>query len=380
MSRKKSITKIQTTEFYSFEPILKYGCTYSWALGERTNGKTFDGKFQCHKAVKEGGQFIYLRRRHSQITRAKMYRLFENIEDEIEKGNVERQLPDYIKYSTDKGFFIVDEEGYIRTVGYPLAIEDMYNNKGDDFNGVTLIFFDEVIEDNYLEDEIKYFIHTISTIVRERPNVKIIMTANTINRACPYFDLFGIDFDKLRRGYIHTVFHKKGSSIAIELCKNKVEYLGEVKKSKYVGFDDCLTTNMILNGEWEYNATNTKAVDGIGWSCKDRRKLYAYFTYLNVVYEASIYVDDNPIAFIRDINTQNGLVKPNIKYNFAFDDTVQLSSTKGIVPRYTKIVDFIDEETRYRLDIINKCIDSSRVVFNTVKTGTEFLNGYKKFI
>lgn len=377
---RKNLRKNQTTDFYSFEPILKYNCTYSWALGERTNGKTFDGKYQCHKAVKEGGKFIYLRRRHSQITRSKMYRLFENIESEIEKGTVERQLPDYIKYSTDKGFYIIDEEGIMRTVGYPLAIEDMYNNKGDDFEGVTLILFDEVIEDNYLEDEIKYFIHTISTIIRERPNVKVLMTANTINRDCPYFELFGIDFDKLKRGYIHTVFHKKGASVAIELCKTKVDYIGEVKKSKYVGFDDCLTTNMILNGEWEYDATNIKNVDGIGWSCKDRRKLYAYFTYLGVVYEASIYADVNPIVFIRDINVQDGKVKNDIQYNFAFDDSVILASNKRIIPRYTAIVDFIDDETKCRLDIIEKCIKCSRVVFNNVKTGTEFLNGYKNFI
>ena len=365
----------ETTNFYTFDNLLKYNCSYSWAIGERSNGKTFDGKKRCIDVASNDRKFVLLKRRHTQITRAKMIRFFEDIEGKLHYG-IEK-LGDYIKYSTEHGFYII-KGNEIKNIGYAMAIEDMYDTKGDVFNDVDLILFDEVIEDgNYLQNEIVYFMNTISTVVRNRPDICVLMTANTVSRYCPYFDLFGIDITKLKKGTIGTVIHKKGATVAVEYCKTFVSFLGEKKKHKYLGFDDNSASNMILHGDWQYNDTNTKDIDGIGWNCK-RYKIYGYVTFISDVYEMSLYLDKNPIAFIRSINTQNGKVSKHTLYNFSADNSLILTNENGIVPKYNALNKFIDENTRERINILMECIKAGRVVFDNTKTGTEFILAIQK--
>lgn len=372
------VKRNETTDLYTFDNLLKYECSYSWAIGQRSNGKTFDGKKKCIDITSlNKSKFVILKRRHAQITRSKMMTFFEDLETISRYGT--NNYGDYIKYSTERGFYVIND-GIEKTVGYAVAIEDMFLNKGVVYDNVDVILFDEVIEGgNYLQDEITLFLNTISTIVRNRQNVKILMTANTVARDCPYFDLFGIDISKLKKGSISTIYNDSGVSIAIEYCKTYVD-LTRGKKHKYLGFDENLTSNMILRGDWEYRETNISNVDGIGWNCKNRYKIYAYVTYIGVCYEMTFLLNDNPIAFVRDINIQNGKVKDNIKYNFSADNSIVLVNKNGIVPRYNKIVDFIDDETVERINLIKKCVQSGRIVFNTVKTGTEFLIAFEKII
>lgn len=364
--------KLQTTEYYSLDRILQHPSSYYMIIGERSNGKTYSVKKRIIEKIKEGGEFVYLRRLHRYIVRKKMYKVFDDIQNIAEK-----ELGTTINYSTENGFYIVKDKEQ-KNVGYVTSLEDGMTEKGISFHNVKIILFDEFIDETYSDIEIDRFLNLISTICREREDIEIYMLGNTISRYCPYFDLFGIDIKKIRQGNIYRFKHSSGVTCSLEYCKNKVQQIGKDKTNKYTGFDNNKTVDMIMYGEWEYKDSNIRNVDGIGWSSQ-RTLVPAYVTALGLCYEISIYTHSNfPISFVRKPNTQNGLVKDRIKYNLSYDNSVLLNSKKGVVPKFSRVSTFFDENTLEQIKILDECIRTSRIVFDSYETGTEFLKAYEK--
>lgn len=344
-------------------------------MGERGNGKTYAAKmYIINKYIEERSKFAYVRRRKDQIVRKDMKRLFADINDRCWEPDV---LGDYIKYTNDLGFYIEDEEGKPMIMGYPFSIENSTYKKGIPWNDIKTIFVDEFLEyGNPVNDEIPQFLNLISTIVRKRTDVTIIMCANTVTKMSPYFDLFGIDIKKLKQGEIYTFSHMNGVTGAIEWCSStNITRDGTKVHDPYLGFDNNPTSNMILYGEWEYDKVNTGKIDGIGWESK-RRLLPLYLTALGEVYEMSIYENKNPILFVRKINTQNGLVRADVKYNLSFDNNLVLVNKHGIVPQYGAVTELMDEDTRAWWKIARQCIESKRVVYSKLSDGSDFMRVY----
>lgn len=359
--KKKKITK----DFYRLDKILKVPASYYMIIGERSNGKTYSVKEHMLQKASQGGMFIYLRRRHKYVTRAKMYALFDDMESlqyELFGTN--------IKYTTDLGFYVSTEEGN-KTIGKAVAIEDGMDMKGIPFEKITTILFDEFIDYSYFEDEIPKFLNLISTIVRERTNVEIFMLGNTIARYSPYFTAFGIDASKLVQGKIHYFAHKNGATVSLEYCLTRSAEGTKKKHHKYLGLDDNETVRMILYGEFDQKEVQTENIDGIGWNCR-RRKIPLYITATGDTFELSLYEKRNPILFVRRINTQQGKVSVDIKYNLSFDNSVQLVSKNGLVPFYKRISTFFDIETIELMKIAKECCRTGRVVYDNSLTGTEF--------
>lgn len=349
---------------------------YKLVIGERGNGKTYGAKMiLINNFITDRSKFAYVRRRADQITRKDMKRLFADINDRCCEEAV---LGDTIKYTTEAGFYIEDEDGNQTILGYPFSIENSIYKKGIPWNDIKIIFIDEFLEyGNPVQDEISQFIHLISTIVRKRDDVTIIMCANTVTKMSPYFDLFGIDMKKLKQGQIYTFIHQNGVSGAIEWCaSSNVTKEGKKIVDHYVGFDNNPTSNMILYGEWEYDLVNTLNIDGIGWSSK-RKLVPIYVTAIGEVYEISLCMKKDPIAFIRKINTQNGMVRGDIKYNLSYDNSLILVSKNGTIPMYGHVNKLMDENTIALWDIVKMCIDAKRVVYDKIESGSDFMRVYK---
>lgn len=324
--------------------------------------------------ILDRSKFAYVRRRKYQITRKDMKKLFSDINERCMDENV---LGDYIKYSVEQGFYI-EEDGMIRVLGYPFSVEDSTFRKGIPWNDIKTIFFDEFIEyGNPVQDEIPQFLNLLSTIIRKRTDVRVIMCANTVTKMSPYFDLFGIDAKKLKQGQIFSFFHQNGVSGAIEWCAStNVTKEGKKISDPYLGFDNNPTSSMILYGEWEYDLVNTLNIDGKGWNTQ-RRLLPIYVTAIGEVYELSILEQENPIAFVRKINTQGGMVRSDIKYNLSYDNSLVLTNKKGIVPMYGRINALVDETTRKYYEIFKQCIESKRIVYDKISSGSDFMKVYK---
>lgn len=288
-------------------------------------------------------------------------------------GKCQEIFGDYFHYD---GEFYILSGGERRIVGYKTCIEDAYIDKGNTFgmHSRIVVIFDEFISKAYMENEIQYFQQTIKNIVRNEKvqNVTIFMLGNTVSKYCPYFDFFGIDISEIKQGQIGVLRDQNGGTVAVEYCANRVDEIGKKKTSEYFGFNNP-TSRMILHGEWEYNDCNTDPLDGIKWSDK-RTLIKCYVTGLKNVYEMSIHEGKNPVAFIRTVNTQNGIVNKQIKYNLSFDNSVELCyADYGIVPKYRKISEeFMDEDVVSYIKIIKECIKCGRVVFQSIEIGTEF--------
>ena len=93
-----------------------------------------------------------------------------------------------------------------------------------------------------------------------------------------------------------------------------------------------------------------------------------------------MHFSDNPVAFVRKINTQKGLVRQDIKYNLSVDGSVVLTNKNGYVPIYFKINGLVDEQTRKYWEIFKMCFDAKRVIFDNMESGSDFnkvLRGFK---
>ena len=110
-----------------------------------------------------------------------------------------------------------------------------------------------------------------------------------------------------------------------------------------------------------------------------RHLIPLYLTALGNVYEFTINTDITiPILFVRKVNTQNGVCGTKIKYNLTYDRSVNLINKKGIVPTFTKMNDFIDDDTLCLWQMGMKCVSCGRVIFDNVATGSEFIHLIEK--
>lgn len=362
----------KTQDWYRLDEILKYPASYYMIIGERSNGKTYSVKERIlDKYESKGEKFVYMRRLHRHITRRKMKKVFNDINDKFED-----RIGSRISYDTENDFTIM-KDGIKETIGACVSVQDAIDLKGLNYNEITTIIFDEFLDLNYLDDEIERFLNVISTIVRERENVEIFMLGNTISKFCPYFDLFGIDPRKIKQGTFAHYTHKLGVTCTLEWCKSKVKDINKEKTSKYLGFDGNRTVEMILYGEWEYKEVNLKNIDGIGWST-NRVLIPAYVTALGNVFELTLYNKKDMILFVRKLNTQNGEVRKGIKYNICFDNSIKLTNKNGAVPIYSKMSEKLMTNDVFTLmTYARECLRVNRVVYDKTETGTEFEIAFK---
>ena len=352
---------------------MRYAVPYRLIIGERSNGKTYFVKKHCYEYWrKTGRKFVYLRKRKDSISRKEMKKLWADLNEDL----ILDDLHDTIRYTPDSGFYYDNDEGERITLGYALSLEDYESKKGIPYNDVDIIFFDEFIEQRGdLTDEWKSFINLISTIRRKRDNVEVFLVANTITKYSTYFENFGIDIKRLKQGQISYIKHEMGVEVAIEYCRSLNKVAGKQMNDKYFGFDNSPASKMIMYGDWDYDIVNVKEVDGIGWNSK--RMLYPfYITALGEVYEISEYVSDNPVLFVRKINTQNGVVRKGIMYNISYDNSLRLvKNDKGkmsIVPCYAKVNELMPENINTLWELLHLCAEAKRIVFENLATGSDF--------
>jgi hypothetical protein len=92
--------------------------------------------------------------------------------------------------------------------------------------------------------------NVLSTIIRDRDNVKIFMMGNTVNQYCPYFAEMGLTHIKeMKKGDIDVYeYGESGLTVAVEYTDSPNK---EGKKSdKYFAFNNP-KLSMITGGAWE---------------------------------------------------------------------------------------------------------------------------------
>lgn len=242
-------------KFYSLKSILSKNAQYNIIFGERSNGKTYAVlKYGLERYIKDGSQMAIIRRWQDDYKGKRGASMFTAIvtNDEVNKltngewNNIYYYGSRWYLCKTDNDKRVIDENPF----AYGFAITAMEHDKSTSYPKIKTICFDEFISRNaYLPDEFILFANTISTIIRQRNDVKIFMLGNTVNKYCPYFDEMGLKHIKdMKEGDIDIYTYGDSKlTVAVEYCKpNK-----QGKESDlYFAFDNP-KLSMITGGAWE---------------------------------------------------------------------------------------------------------------------------------
>lgn len=247
--------KQENKKYYSLKNILSYNADYNVLIGERSNGKTYAVDYHCLEEYWEKGHQMALVRRWDLDFRGKRgMQMFAALTEtgavaKITGGKYQRIVYSsamwYLAYYDEKDdkWKCADEP-----FCFAFALNTWEHEKSASFPKVTNIFFDEFISrQGYLTEEFVIFMNVISTIVRDRDNVKIFMAGNTVNKYCPYFTEMGLKVKELKKGTIDIYQYPNNLTVALEYT----EFPAKKKKSdKYFAFKN-QKLNMITNGAWE---------------------------------------------------------------------------------------------------------------------------------
>ena len=293
-------------KYYSLNKINKKNATYNVIFGERSNGKTYATLKQVlEKYFNDGSQFAYIRRWSVDVQPKRMNNLFNAI---IEDGYLEKLSGGkftaifyrtgrfYLCTYNDKGKPIYNEEDII---GYAFSLSENEHNKANSYPRVTTIIFDEFLTNKiYLPDEFILFMNTVSTIVRQRTNVKIYMLGNTVNKFCPYFKEMGLtNILTMKQGTIDLyTYGETKLKVAVEYADSKKKFK---KNNFYFAFNNP-KLKMITGGSWELNIYPHAPVK---WLPKNI--LFTYFIDFNdSIYQCEIISkDENVFTFIHEKTT-----------------------------------------------------------------------------
>lgn len=256
------IKSVKKGDFYTLDRMIHEDADYNLIIGERGNGKTYAmQKYAIERFLRYGEQSFLLRRWVEDVKQS-------NVQNFLD-GNLISQLSDmsngrfttvlyrnnwfFMAKYDEKGKPIIDDNNRFMFVW---NINESERLKGQSFPNVTTIIFEEFISLSsmgYIPNEITYFLNIVSTIVRDRVNVKIWLLGNTVNPYNPYFEHFGIEGLDLTQGEIWTKTDAKtGCKVAIEFCSQRRKGSAYGTSEKYYAFGtNSGVTDMITTGKWQ---------------------------------------------------------------------------------------------------------------------------------
>lgn len=250
--------KEEQIKYYSPKRILEANCTYNVIFGERSNGKTYSIlKHGVEQWCENGGQLAIVRRWKEDIIGRRASDIFSALNDNGEIARISNGEYTAITYWAGKFYMCNYDETTGKAIyndndciAHAFALSENEHNKSISYPKITTILFDEFLTNKvYLQDEFVLFMNTVSTIVRQRTNVKIFMLGNTVNKYCPYFAEMGLN----------NILEMKQGSIDVYTygdCELKVavEYCASIESQKnnnfYFAFNNP-KLHMITSGAWE---------------------------------------------------------------------------------------------------------------------------------
>ena len=346
-------------DHWTGDRIRKENADYNVIVGERGNGKTYDIQKMCiEKFLKTGEQCFLLRRWMEDVKPSNAANFWD--------GNLLAKLTDmsggrfrnivlrgmrYIAVDyDDKGKPIVNEEN---TIGFIWDVNEAERLKGQSFPGVTNIVFEEFIslsQMGYIPDEVTLFLNCLSTIIRDRTNVKVWMLGNTVNPYNPYFKHFGIKGLELRQGEIWTKTDTlTGCKLAVEFCAQRRQGSLKGTSAKYFAFGTADgSTDMILTGQWQlpdYPLKKFRASQSV-------KKYVVLFDDRKMMMHLMINDNGDPYLYVRTLQefriTDDLIVMdllPNMKKNYytAFQNLPLNDTTRMIYSLLTNKKIYFDD-------------------------------------
>ena len=242
-------------KFYSLKNILAKNAQYNVIFGERSNGKTYSVlKYAIERYAETGEQLAIVRRWQEDFTGKRGTTMFDALCSNGEISRATGGLWSGVYYYGSRWYLCRYEEEKRVTdetpFAYGFSISSMEHDKSTSYPKITTVCFDEFLtRTTYLPDEFILFMNVLSTIIRQRTNVKIFMLGNTVNRYCPYFHEMGLTHIKSMEPGAIDIYRYGDSELTVA-----VEYTTSNKQGKesdfYFAFDNP-KLSMITGGAWE---------------------------------------------------------------------------------------------------------------------------------
>lgn len=247
-------------KYYSVRHILKQipDAKYYVVIGERSNGKTYSVlDYSMEDYFKTGHELAIVRRYKEDLKGKNGGSIFSAL---VKNGLVEKYSKgewNGIYYWSQRWYFMYvnpenpkDKRIDKKPFAYGFALTEMEHDKSTSYPSICNILFDEFITRSmYLPDEFVIFTNVLSTIIRDRNNVKIFMCGNTVNKYCPYYKEMGLNnVSKMDKGKVDVYeYGDSGLKVVVEYS----DFPAKKKASDvYFAFDNP-KLKMITSGDWE---------------------------------------------------------------------------------------------------------------------------------
>ncbi|AXF52068.1 MAG: DNA encapsidation protein [Podoviridae sp. ctbd591] len=169
--------------YYDINKTLSKQRIFNFVIGPRGVGKTYSAKKRVIDTfVKNGGQFVYIRRYDTELPAAEMRNFFDDVS----------LLFPGVEFKSSRGLFHINKE----VAGWYIPLSKATMLKSVPFPNVKLIIFDEFIIEvgshRYLPNEVRTFLECYSTVSRDR-DIPVVFLSNAITLTNPYFIYFNIE-------------------------------------------------------------------------------------------------------------------------------------------------------------------------------------------
>lgn len=306
-------------KYYSLKNIQSYNALYNVIFGERSNGKTYAVlEHAVRKFWDRGEQLAIIRRWSEDFTGRRGASMFNAV---VNTGAVNKitggEWTDIYYFSAR--WWLCRYEGEARVtcdtpLAYGFAISSGEHDKSTSYPKVTTILFDEFISRYYIPDEYVQYMNVLSTIIRERNNVKIYMLGNTVNKYCPYFAEMGLKHVKdMKPGTIDLyTYGESGLTVAVEYTAPNAR--GK-KSDIYFAFDNP-KLSMITGGAWEIDIYPHCPI-----KYKPADVAFTYFVQFagDVLQCEIVYINDTTFTFIHPKTTELKHPDSDIIYSPDYD-------------------------------------------------------------
>lgn len=217
----KSNYKIQlklknNSKHYCYNKFYSYNNLFMGMIdGGRGIGKTTTFLIKGLRNTDNNEEFIYLRRYKPEIKKF------------VNKNSLSPIIDNVIYQGDGTGGYNVLLGK--KQLGYLISLSTARSYKSVDFSRVTLIIFDEAFvrqtaSYRYLQDEVIQFLEFLSTVIRTRKNVKVVLIGNNEDIFSPYHAYFNIPIFK-------SIYIDAEHGIYCEHAKNSKELLEDEKQT-----------------------------------------------------------------------------------------------------------------------------------------------------
>lgn len=295
--------------FFDMRPVMSYGTPFVAVIGARRIGKTFSAKRWCIKKTKnaDNNKFAWLRDNDEARKKLAMNEGAKFFSDCKKMGLVN------LKGKIDGETISVDK----KVIGYLMPSSTFQNYKGNDFEDIKYIVYDEFIGEKGKRHNANKgweIINMLYTIASTRTDVRIIFLANALDRGDEVLQMLGIKIKDF------GIYINRDKGVALHYCDNHPDF-NKARENSIMG-------KLIKGTEYEANLFHNKFADDEQMFFDKRPPKCKLFCILhNYSSSVRLYLHNGTVYVCKDFNVDTN---PTIRY---VNDFELVDTKKHLVPK-----------------------------------------------